>query len=695
MKNVIAFRKELIVLPENEQKNSDGEIYAMTVIAELMQFGFLPTEKARLMLVNAPRHELIKFHGEVVEYLKDITGSARNYQPFWKGFPEQVMELSELELWLHQIVHYISRGTYLPDEWTRARPTAFEQPNYRFYEAASEADFLNIFTALVSVNQSLTPQDLADVKWFAGNVRDLPVPEVIPFKENLTTLASLGVPVKVKSVTDVLRIAVGMSGGDVSLPKVPPRMVKTNAWKKKQVLTPNEARAAFKFRKFNRAERRLLLGLLENTNCDASEAVLKDERWLRLGEILHPGEYARQFPKASAMFQRVRNTRVRSWYGTVENLFKTSFEQGLEELASRPGEFLRRVDALLRHYPQKIGVVLEVFNKIAGRVSNKVLFEAYGHFERPKLPVMSRSVMVKGSRKRTKLPDLYALPSITVDSIQEIIVDALRRKFKELPMLGKVWIDPELKKIPVPTNMRSVSESMTPTVRGQRAPVGNQTAKTIRAFVHWFDERGDQDIDLSATFVGMGVSDVISWNGNHRTDYGAHSGDIRHVRGACAEYVDFDVSACLRRGFKYVIIDARNFNGEGFDTLNECVFGWMEREFPQANEIFKPNTLVNSIRLQSESANILVAVIDVETREYIFLDLDQDGLPVASIAKGNILEAIKPYCEPPRFSVYDLLFMHAEARAEEIVADKTQADLVFDYQSFAKNYIETLKFMGV
>lgn len=686
MEHSIKFRKNIIYLPSTEENNT---ILAMTTIAELMKFGFLPSQQAREMLERASSDEIIRFHDEVISYLKIATGAENNYRPFWKGFPQEVMEKSEIQLWLHQIIHYLSNGSYEPNEWTKTRPAAFEQPKYTIYQAGDVNSLQKIFTDAISANQSLTPQDLADVKWIAEN-KKVELPRVIPFKETLCALASVGLDVPVQSVTDVLRIAVGMSGGDVSLPKVPHAMVRVNAWS--DVLGANPEREKFKFRKFSRAERKRILGLFEKTNCEASEAVLKDGRFIRLGEILHPGEYRKQFPKTAAMFDLLRNEKITSWFGRVNKEFDKSLADGLKILSERPGEFMRRLDWLVRTFDKT--EVLSEFEKVAGKVSNKVLFEAHAHFERRRNPVTNRTVMIKGARKRTKLPDLAALGNETVFAVQTIIKNVLIGKFTKLPALGAVWIDEELKNVPMPTNMRSLSDALRPTIRGQRTAIGNQNAKVIRAYVHWFDERGDQDIDLTATFLGFGLYQRIGWNGAHNEEIGCYSGDVRHRQGACAEYIDVEVEKSLKRGFKYVVLDARNYNGRGLNSVKDCAFGYMEREFPKANEIFVPSTLANAVRLQSESVTTIVAVIDLETREYIFLDMDQSGIPVASANVTQILEAIKPYCEPPKFSVYDLLRMHAEARGQ-LVAEREQAENRFEYAPFAESYVETLKFMGI
>lgn len=690
MKNVIGFRRGKIFLTEGAVPA--GDILAMTVISELMQFGYVADESARKAFSLASKEDLAQFHSEVLSYLKDITGSGRNYKPFWPGFPSQVMEMSEAMLWAHQIYHYLSNGTYLPDEWTKTRAVAFEQPSYTTYSAGTEDDFLNIFRDMVAVNQSLSPQDMREVKWYAENVSNLRLPEVVPFKETLSVLASLGVKVPVRTVTDVLRVAVALSGGDTSLPKVPRKLVKLNRWSSS--LSQNPEREKFKFKKFSRPERRYILELLESTPCNTDEAVLKDGRWIRLGEIIHPKQYTNLYPKAAKMFDQIRNEKIQSWYGKLNQSFQKSLIDGLKVLAGRPGEFMRRLDWLVRTFSQDSDLILEFQNKIAGRVSNKVLLENYYHFEGRTKPKTNRSIMVKGARSRTKLPDLPKIAENVVLDIQNSIKRSLQSKFSALSPLGTVWIDEDLRNIPLPTNMRSMNDALRPTVRGQRTPIGNQDAKVIRAYVHWFDEYGKEDLDLSATFLGMGKTSTISWNQYHNHEQlGCHSGDVRHVQGACAEYVDIKVDTALKAGYKYVIMDVRNYNGRGLDTMKECVFGYMERENAVAGEIFKPATLANSTKLQSTSTTTLVAVIDLETREYIFLDVDQAGIPVASANTEAILEAIQPYTTEPKFSVYHLLRMHAEARGQ-LVGNKEEAETKFEYAPFAESYVETLKMIG-
>ena len=687
-RNLVTFQKGLVCSPND---GMDNRIAVATVQSHLMQWGYMLDEDAFFELSKSDLSFIQNFNNEVLNHLKNVMGGRRNYQPLYNNFPQEVMAMSDFELYFNAIRHYWSNGTWEPSNHTYEKDIKFEKIKYNLIKYGDSERFIKIFTDLVSINTSLTPQDLEIVKWFVNSGEKLVFPESIPFKENLCTLAAMGIEgLPVKTTTDVLRIAVHLSGGDISLPKVPQKEVRTNRWSLNT--SSNPEREKFKFKKFSRKERRYILGLLEQTNCDAREMVLRDQRWIRLGEILHPGEYKKQFPKSYDAFNKIRNEKVTSWYGLLNESFKKSLENGLKMLSQRPGEFSRRMDWLVRTYPKDIELIMKYFGEAVKGTSNKVLFEVYTHFENRIETQTSRSIMVKGARKRTELPLLPAIPKDIVETIHSKLFETLRDKFSVMDSLGNCWIDEELKKIPLPTNMRSMNFSTKPTIRGQRVPLDNPEAKVIRPFVHWMDKRGSEDLDLSVTFVGEKVSDVLSFS-NLRVGKSVHSGDVRHRSGPCAEYIDIDMEDALNHGYKYVVIDVRNFNGGSLSSV-ETSFGIMEREYPESNKTWLPETISNCQSLESTSSNTLIAIIDLETKEYIMLDIDSDGFVTARGDFKNTLKLIQQYAELPKVSVYDLILLHVEGRGKQVTLDEN-VDTHFKYEDFCFSYETTGKLMGV
>lgn len=697
MKHIIALRNNLVNLPDANQNNLQ---MAMSVNHQLMIYGYMLDQSAFEMVKRADSADIIDLHNQVIDWLKDITGGKRNFRSLYGNFPNDVMSMTQSELWINQIIHYWTGCTFA--EVGKPADTAFEHVQYKMLAACDDDRFMQIFTDLCSVNQSLTPQDQETIKWFAKSGLNLVYPDQIPFKENLATLASILPDFKVKTVTDVLRISVAFSGGDVSLPAVPKKPKKSNRFNTDW----EENRAKFKF-KLTDDQKSRVLDLLENSNVDVREMNQgrKYGRWIRLGEVLGSIDKVK-YPRTANAFYRLRNQKrkgkpngepkIRTWYSDVDSAFKIDFATGLAKLSERPGEFVRRLDWLVRTNAKSqvsIQKILETLTKVGEKASNKVLFEVYTHFENRSKPVQNRSIFVKGARSRTPLPNLPSIDKSIIEAIQDTIINTIKAKFAVLLEMGKCWIDPELKKIPLPTNMRSMSESMTPVIRGQRLPFGTGK-QVIRPFIHWFDEYGNEDLDLHGFLLGDKHSTTLGFNGSHKTNFGLFSGDVRHRKGACAEYVDIDLDKAIGAGYQYFVMVVHNFTGRPLATLKDCVSGVMEVEHSTASKTWKPDTLVNSMKLTSKSTMTLIGVYDLKTREYIHLDLDWNTFSNYVHGQfGELFTAIKPYIELPKLSVYDLLYWHVTARGSSVSIEN--ADTQFTFNDFKSSYVEVLKLMGV
>lgn len=699
-RHVVALSKGMVVVPTDKsliavivqpKENGANKALVATMQANIMKYGYIFDKEALNALSKAPKKFIVELNESLITYFKILFGDSYEYKPFYKNFPREVMEMSNCDLFWNAVLHYLTNGDFVPESEEIMRPYHMETGRkYSIIKLATEEEFDAIFTRLCSINSSLTPMDKAVVEWFANSRRELKLPNEVPFKETLCLLASLYVPgLPVKTVTDVLRIAVHMSGGDISLPAVP-KPYKT-VWGRK---IKNEERNAFKLGKFNRVERKYILSLLENSNADVTEMALKRERWLRLGEVLHPGEYRNLFPKSFGLFDTLRNQKIVTWNSTLKTEMKKGLAHGISFIKERPGEFARQLDAIIRNNIKEKDFILAQFASVADKISNKVLFELISHFEgRDK--TTKRSIMIKGKRNRKEISDLVALPQSLIEDIQISIYDTLFKKFKKESALGNCWIDPELKKIPLPSNMRDMSFSSKPMIRGARISFDNPNAKVIRAYVHWFDKNGTIDIDLSASLVGdkRDLCTISYSNLRLQNDIVVHSGDVRHRSGPCAEYIDIDVAKALAAGYRYCLVDVRNFDGRTLKSVGPS-FGFMEREYPESNNIWFPETVTNAFLLDSENRNTLVCILDLETKEYIMVDVDSNGKTFAFGDKSKIMETIEYYTQPPKFSLYELLKLHVSARGQE-VKDREHAKNVFLFEDYIHTYEKIAELMGV
>lgn len=685
-RNIVALRKGLVLASSGVASN---EVFAASLQAELMQLGFI-LDKEAFQAVSSSSSDWIKaYFSESISYLRKKLGADRSYTPFYRNFPKQVMEMSHFDLFINAIVHYWSGGTWEPPQELKERGIHFENTDFKVIRLGDESEFKNLFSKIVSINQSLTEEDKSIVAWFIDNygAENLPLPVSIPFKETLCILAAKQMNVPVTDVTDVLRVAVYLSGGDLSLPSTDPEP----------------------FRNFKRSERRFLMELLSRTNLSTSDMQRKAGRWIRLGEKLHPGEFANKYPKVVEAFRQVREQpvgdasvftgkgreKLRTFNGSVDLAFARSFRSGIDVLATRPGEFARRVDWMLRTEPREADHILSTFHHIGGKISSKVLFEMHAHFERRLKADAPRTIRLKSKRAKMKvLPSLPALPVDMVEAVQETVMAVLTERVAKQPKLGKVWIDERLKDVPVPFSMRSINAGVKTYVRGTRIPF-RADAEVIRPFIHWFDEEGNEDLDLSAGLYDENLVSVahISWTCLKELGC-CHSGDIRQRKGPCAEYVDIPVKKVLERGVRYALIQVYNYQQRPMHTLKDCVFGLMERENAVANEIFVPKTISNCIGLANEGNSVTVCIIDLLKHEYIWADTESDSLPTLESSRGVNGNILVDLIKGSKMSVYDLLLLHAKGRGQQ-VKTAAEADVKFVWEEMVTDYAKVAQYMTI
>lgn len=691
MRVEIALRNKFVeVNPSLSPKQvPDHKLIVLSTQAEIMKFGYMFSSEALLSLYQTSTEDVVHLHDKLVFLLR--RWFPYGYVPFYENFPAQVMELSDSELFLNAIFHYISLGEWKPEYQLEQRGIAFEHNNFVVLTPVSGDSWIQtIGNDLASFSKPIDPSRMNDLLWIVSNVKGIDLSK-ITVKLTLCELAAAGHPVKINSVTDVLRIATRMSDGDISLPTLPKK-------------SGRYTREEFKFAKFKRAQRRMLLNMLESLpNVDPAEMQTYLGRWVRLGEILHPGEYSTEFPKTFAAFEAIRNQKkkkVRTFSGLVNLAFMKCSKEGFNVLKTRPGEFARRLDCLIRHHGDE---AITEFEQVCDKVSTKVIFEMYDHFN-SRLTEVPRSVMLKNGKSKV-LDPLPAMSQKTVDHVQQMIKGSIERRIAVLPKLGKVYVDPALKKIPVPFSMQSSSEGMTTLVRGTRTEIPSHV-KTIRAFSHWYDANGDHDLDLCAGVFDQDLNDLghISFYSIVLRDVeqsfvegsnvlGCHSGDIRYVVGSCAEYIDINLDVAMKAGIKYVLFSLYNYNSGSIASIPETTFGIMEREHPNSNEIFEPRTVTSAVKMTQQSNSTLPLLLDLDKREWVWVDIEREigGIPTMA-SGGSLKRTIQSFLTlDQKLSVYDLLCMHAAQRGTLVSAE--EADVKLTYEDLT-SYTQLAKYMA-
>jgi len=673
--------------------------YLASMLKNLESLGFTVTPTLFTCLKTQSESDIGALLEELVPVLRNMVGAHVDYQPMYPNFPKQVMEASEAELYINALMHYLGAtlGLRILPEYEKAtRPADFQPLDLKPIDLGTEEEFQAMAKNLMAANTSISETDKTDVAWFIEHYAEDPtsvLPVELPYKENLTFVtalllkhtkaADLVLYRYYKTATDILRLAVALSEGDVSLAD------------------------STKFKSFKRRERKLLLSLLDRLDNPLEDMQRYRERWKRLGERLHPGEYRDKCPKAAKAFDVVRSKEMIETFGSkVERcLSESDAMKALNLLRRRPAELARRLDQLLRLDGSAHPAIIDAFQSAAPKVATPVLLQVMAHFEHRQEREDYRFAFPKGNAARLMVfkdtrPEIEAS---TTESVAKICRATLETRMKDLPSLGKTYIDPELKNYLVPFSQRSASKALRTLVRGSsiKLPPGD----TLRFFLWWKEgevngeHTGTVDVDLSATMYDASwlYKEHISYT-NLKSDHyrSYHSGDITSAPNGACEFIDIDMPSIEKYGGRFVVMQVYSFNGQPFSVMPECFGGWMIRKEPDSGEIFEAETVLDRLDLASSTKTSIPVVIDVMERRLIWTDL---GISCASHSgQVNNLEsnaksvtalgmAMTALVKP---TLFDLFSIHVASRGT-LTDTPEEADTIFGIKDGLTPYdIETI-----
>lgn len=670
------YKRNAILIKENpcdNEKELVDNVKIATILKNLEYYGYTLSENIINKLKTLSTNSVVEVYKELIDLIENAVGNKAKLEPLYKNFPKEVMEKDEVELYIDAIIYFLTSFEVTPMSERETKYPLLQVVDLKVIELGSEEDFMSIFTNLVSSKSSISEQDKDVLKFFVENYKEEVLkylPEEIPFKEILAYTTMLCMELngaieyfipKYKSATDVLRLATAMSNGDVSLAK------------------------NTRFVSFNRRERRFLLNLLENTNKLEENMNIHKNKWIKLGEKLHPSEY-RNLKKVNKAFYAIRNgVKIETFNSLVEKAFnEEKVDEVLSLLKSKPGEFARKLDRMLRTFDNE--KVLSKFKEVAHKVPTPLLLEVREHFlRRNDNDLEERVFFPKGSiAKAYVIPyELKEIDKSICEKVVSICTQTLVRLYSEREPLGKVYVSGELRNYIVPTTLRNSSRAVRTIARGSKMPLFDNT-NIIRLFLYWKDPKGDMvDLDLSSVFFNEEFEyiDNIYFRNLREKKYNCvHSGDVRQAPNGATEFIDLDLNALLENGIRYIVSSVHSYSGQPYLELPECFVGFMERENGEFGEIFEPKTVTHKADLTSNNQVVIPLVIDILERRVIWTDLSGDAVALSSVGrKGEqlrLLSSLKSMLNIRKPNMFDLMVLNAIARGQ-ITFDKEEADTIF------------------
>ena len=123
------------------------------------------------------------FYKELVKHLKEMVGAHIQFAPMYPNFPQQMMDLSDADLYINAIIHYVTLR--LPVSKSRRTTSLFlDSVDLKVINLGSEEDFNQMISQLISANSSISSTDKTDVEWAITHTEDVScfLPNVIPHK---------------------------------------------------------------------------------------------------------------------------------------------------------------------------------------------------------------------------------------------------------------------------------------------------------------------------------------------------------------------------------------------------------------------------------------------------------------------------------------------------------------------------------
>lgn len=712
LNEILIRRKRRVLLPSSGEirgtkistASSNAKSIASTIISNMDSYGYTVDYESMQRLVFTQKSDVIKWWLSLEPALAAITGGNHVYTPMYPNFPTQVMEASDAELFFNAILHYCSNGEWLP-EYLASNKAVFHLQDAKNHLVGVTPNMENktsyikdIIENLAKSNIAWSTQDKEDFIALCNYCKDYHygmsyLDEIdISNKENLCVIVYLTRHYDIlKTATDVLRYYTYISDGDVSL-------------------TENTH-----FKNISRTAANNILSCLERIN---PSSLIEDmwryrERWIRIGERIHPNKYANKYPNVAEAFKSIRSGKKPLFFGGKVNnlidLIRDGKYQYIPELVGtlikRPGEYARRLDSILRVLPSGYAKdVIYGFSSVANQVAINVLFQVANHF-RYRNEIDDRVVIPKGLVSKAVILE-NNLPRVRQEFCQDIVNicdKAIRTQLGQRPSLGKVCLGEDVldfNDFNAPFALRSASSANKTVIRGSRLSL-DPNASIIRLFVWWTNMKCDEtngyngyhdtrvDVDLSMCIFDdkWQMLQKISYTNLRDSSIGCcHSGDItnggEYGGNGAAEFIDIDTDKLIEGvpNAKYIAFNVNSFTKQTFDTF-PCCFGWMYRDsLGNKGEIFDASTVEMRINMNVKSKVSVPAVYDVQERKIIWMDLAVDANAIAPVNiesnSSKIASAINSIINLKKTTMLDVITYNL-CRAESLVVDRNEADIIF------------------
>ena len=677
-----------------------------TLIKKFEGYGYIFSKELAIAISKEERNVIIDKLKAVIKVIEDFK-SDKNYTVFYKNFPDEVINMSEIDLYINQILHYWIG--YLPSNSENIIKENVEPSKLvkaRELNLIDDEMIEKLFIDLLSSNVTLSEQYLDDVCVLTNNksIKELEkYMEYIQMKETLTTVSSYilkkeGVLIgNFKTATDILRLIAKISGAEL-----------------------NNKHIHFAY--FSRTELSQLMTKLENLQNPMPDIKRYSKPWHTFFKLYAKKINFHKYPKvrkvADMLFGDISYMTERGKINEKINRLPAMSEEELDNFVKEYivfyGDYVREILSLLNKAKEnQYEKLLLGLENCVTKVNTRILFQLYDRIINLKAKDKTIPRLVNSKGKWRRLRESISLSDELLNRVLQIVEDGIKIQLKEKENLGKVYIDEDYKNIMLTTSEKDSNVSLRPMTRGSRIKF-NPEAEVLRFFVAWknldektlkelntayskLDEKtlkeltpmySRVDVDLSAlTFnENLEFNDVVAYYNQKKSGF-AFSGDITNAPEGALEYIDvFDLERLKKKGNRYILMQIRSYNGYTFEEINSVYAGVMELTSIEAKE--KKNmystAITEGFQIVSSERTTNTILVDLKKFEYIWLDMNMDSYKLDIFQNALNYEEIPYLNDMLRYfsrkqyiTMYDLLKLNADVRGV-LTKDKKEAGVIFE-----------------
>ena len=621
MKKILFANTRKFVIDHGSLETPENVVLALTVNHNLQQkYNMTLDSSAIRALSTQTAQEMAQTWKELDSILADVTGSsAFKGELFYRNFPEEVMEMSEAQLYLNSLFYY----TFSQSNDELSLAIANELKNMMTEEKQDRLPLLEQFPRELGIINKGTEEDL--FKMMNARVHSLNMSEhqyeelkkfASVYKEKFTEILESDTPFQSKESKVKLALMLHDEGRDAELSHLMRDAVdvlrfaamlskKHGIWQNNVELKSPVPSQEIAF-KLNKSEKRLIKNLLDGCPGLFTDIWHQEKLFKRLMNRLDTKEEKCPENVRTAFDNLASNKKVdkngRPIYNpnklipeAIKHLNETGDITKLENLAkNRPGEFLRSYISSVSHTDEKYRQSVIDMVKYCVDSSSIAMKNLLTAREQLSLHQLANTKLANDEaiakvykhhgKHYVKANMGVKLSNAEIEQMKEALQKTAAEMVKGYQALGKVYIAPELTNVKAPgREMRGASGGSVLTPYSTIDADGN---KNMLMFgINWGAPKGNKarwiDVDLAVHAYSNDYKNLgrVSYY-ELKTPWGVHSGDYTQIpeNGTSTEAIAVDKTKLKECGVRYLVAEVHCYSIKSFRDAGNCKFIMEQKE---------------------------------------------------------------------------------------------------------------------